>query len=72
MIYNDTLNAIPLNDYKNVCNSCTLYIVLFVIILIISISINSAFIYWTHGFSRKGPINSASSVGPSVRSSVCP
>ena len=35
MIYNETLsaillNAIPLNDYKKVCGSCTLYIVLFV------------------------------------------
>ena len=40
MIYNETLNAITLNDYKNVCNSCTIYIVLFGIFLIISISIN--------------------------------
>ena len=34
MIYNKTfntitLNIIPLNDYKIVCGSCTLYIVLF-------------------------------------------
>ena len=38
MIYNSTLN-----EYKNVCNSCIIYIVLFVIFLIISISISSAF-----------------------------
>ena len=41
-----TVNAIPLNDYGNICNSCTIYIVLFVIFLIISISISSAFIYF--------------------------
>ena len=34
------------NDYGEVCNSCTIYIVLFVIFLIISISISSAFIYF--------------------------
>ena len=28
--------------------------------------------FWTHGFNRKGPINSASSVRSSVRLSVCP
>ena len=28
MLYNETLNAIPLNVYKKVCNSCTVYIVL--------------------------------------------
>ena len=39
MIYNGTLN-----HYKNVCNSCTVYIVLFVIFLIISLRISSAFI----------------------------
>ena len=31
MIYNKTLNAISLNDYKKVCGSCTLYTVLFVV-----------------------------------------
>ena len=39
-----TLNAIPLNDYGNVCNSCTIYIVLFGIFLIISTIISSAFV----------------------------
>ena len=34
------------NDYEKVCNSCTIYIVLFVIFFIISISISSAFIYF--------------------------
>ena len=28
MLYNETLNAIPLNVYKKACNSCMVYIVL--------------------------------------------
>ena len=50
MIYNDTVNEIPLNE--NVCNSCTIYIVLFIIFLIISINISSAFIYF-HWYLKK-------------------
>ena len=46
MIYNSTLNAIPLNDYEKICNSCTVYIVLLAIFFIVSISISSAFIYF--------------------------
>ena len=34
------------NDYENVCNSCTIYIVLFVIAFLIIIGISSAFIYF--------------------------
>ena len=30
MIYNGTLNVIPLNDYGKICNSCTVYVVLLV------------------------------------------
>ena len=41
MIYNDTLN-----EYRNVCGSCTAYIVLLVIFFMISISISSVFIYF--------------------------
>ena len=41
MIYNETLNAIPLNVYKKVYGSCTLYIVLFLVFLIASIVISS-------------------------------
>ena len=40
MIYNSTLN-----DYGKICNSCTVYILLLVIFLIICISISSVFIY---------------------------
>ena len=52
MIYNETLNAIPLNDYKKVCGSCTLYIVLFVVFLLTSIVISSVFIYF-YWYSKK-------------------
>ena len=41
MIYNATLN-----DYENVCGSCTVYIVLLAIFFIIHISISSVFIYF--------------------------
>ena len=41
---NEIIYSGTVNDYGNVCNSCTIYIVLFVIFLIISISISSAFI----------------------------
>ena len=44
MIYNETLNTIPLNDYKKVCGSCTLYIILFVVFLVTS-SVFTYF-YW--------------------------
>ena len=46
MNYNGTLNAIPLNDYKKVCGSCTLYIVLFVVFLVTSTVTSSVFIYY--------------------------
>ena len=42
MVYNGTFNVL-VSDYK--FNSCTLYIVLFVLILVISIIIRSVFIY---------------------------
>ena len=46
MIYNITLNAILLNNYRKICNSCTVYIALSAIFFIISISISSVFIYF--------------------------
>ena len=45
-------NEMIYNDYRNVCNSCTIYIVLFAILLIISISISSALIYF-HWYLKK-------------------
>ena len=46
------LNAIPLNVYKKVCNSCTIYIVLFAIFFITSICNCSVFIYF-HWYLKK-------------------
>ena len=47
MIFNATLN-----DYENICGSCTIYIVLFVIAFLIIIGISSAFIYF-HWYLKK-------------------
>ena len=52
MIYNETLNTIPLNDYKIICGSCTLYIVLFVIFLVISTVISAGLVYF-YWYSKK-------------------
>ena len=46
MIYNETFK-------DNVCNSCTIYIVLSVIFLIIRLSISSAFIYFHWYLKRR-------------------
>ena len=51
MLYNETLdvislNTIPLNVYKKVCNSCTTYIILFALLFITTIYISSVFIYF--------------------------
>ena len=46
------LNAVLLNIYKKVCNSCMLYIVLFLIFLITIICICSVFIYF-HLYLKK-------------------
>ena len=43
MVYKETFNIL-LNNYK--CNSCTLYVLLFVVILVISVIISSIFIYF--------------------------
>ena len=48
MIYNGTLN-----NYGKICNSCTVYIVLLVILFIISISISSIFIYFHWYLKRR-------------------
>ena len=60
MLYNETLdvislNTIPLNFYKKVCNSCTIYTVLFAIFFIISICISSLFIYF-HWYLKKDKV----------------
>ena len=48
MCYNSTLN-----DYKKICSSCTIYIVLLIIFFITSITISSALIYFNWYFKRK-------------------
>ena len=53
MIYNATLDEIPLsatpfNDYKKVCGSCRIYIVLFVIRTVVS----AVFVYF-YWYSEK-------------------
>ena len=40
------MKSITLIDYENVYNSCTIYIVLFVIAFLIIIGISNAFIYF--------------------------
>ena len=52
MLYNETLDIVSLNDYKKVCNSCTIYIVLFAIFYITSICISGVFIYF-HWYLKK-------------------
>ena len=52
MLHNETLNVIPLNDYEKVCNSCTMYIVLFAVFFITSICISGVFIYF-HWYLKK-------------------
>ena len=56
-IYNEvldviSLNAIPLNVYKKMCNSCTIYIILFTVVFITGICISSSFIYF-HCYLKK-------------------
>ena len=46
MLHNETLNLIPLNDYKKVCNSCIIYAVLFAVFFITSMCISNVFIYF--------------------------
>ena len=53
MLYNETLKTISLN--AKACNSCTKYIVLFVIFPIISMSSSSIFIYF-HWYIKKDSI----------------
>ena len=53
MLHNETLDEIPLNDYKKVCNSCTICIVLFAVFFITSICISSFFIYFQWYLKKK-------------------
>ena len=67
MLYNETLDVIPLdviplNDYKKVCRSCTIYIVLFTVFSIASIYICYVFIYF-YWYLKKDNICTNFSVG---------
>ena len=67
MLNNETLNVIPLDviplsDYKKVCSSCMLCIVLFVISLITSICICSVLIYF-YWYLKKDNISPNFSAG---------
>ena len=62
MLYNETLDVIPLNVYKKVCSSCMAYIVLFVAFLITSICICCVFIYF-YCYLKKDNISTNFSVG---------
>ena len=59
---NETLDIIPLNFYKKVCNSCMVYIVLFVVFLITSICTCCVFIYF-YWYLKKSNISTNFSVG---------
>ena len=52
-------NEMIYDDYGNVCNSCTIYIILFVIVFLIIITISGAFIcfYWYLKKSNIGVTN---------------
>ena len=51
MVFNKTFNVL-VSDYK--CGFCTLYIVIFVAILVIGVKIGSGFIY-CHWYLKKYP-----------------
>ena len=56
------LDTVPLNVYKKVCSSCMVYIVLFVVFLITSISTCCVFIYF-NWYLKKYKISANFSVG---------
>ena len=60
------MTEITLNEYKNVCGSCIIYIVFLVIFLIISISISSVFIYF-HWYLKKSNTN----ISPGTKTTIC-
>ena len=62
MLFNKTLDVIPLNVYKRVCSSCMVYIVLFVVFLITSLCTCCVFIYF-YCYLKKDNIGTNFSVG---------
>ena len=57
MPYNETLDVISLNVYKKMCNSCTMYIVLFVLFFIRSICIISVLIYFFYCYLKNDNVS---------------
>ena len=57
MLYNETLDLIPLNVYKKVCSSCMVYIVLFVVFVMTSICICSVFCIYFYWHLKKDNIS---------------
>ena len=62
MLYNETLDVVPLNVYKKVYTSCMVYIVLFVVFYITSICICCVFIYF-YWYLKKDNISTNFNVG---------
>ena len=62
------LNVIPLNVYKKVCNSGTIYIVLFAIFFITSVCICSVFIYF-HWYLKKDDVSVK--FNPDIQTTIC-
>ena len=62
---NEMIDNVTLNDYERVCNGCTIYIVLLILIIFFvkRISISSAFIYFYRYLKR---INVNSSINTSI------
>ena len=60
MIYNGNLYG-----YEKVCNSCALYMVLFVIALSIIIAIVSEFLYF-HWHSKRSDTNAVTNINPNT------
>ena len=57
------------NDYGNVCNSCTIYIVLFAIAFLIMIGISSAFVYF-HWYLKNSNTN-VLNINPGTETIIC-
>ena len=68
MLQNESFDVIRLNVYKKVCNSCTIYIILFAMFFIKSICISSVFIYF-HWYFKKD--NFIVKFNPSIQTTIC-
>ena len=64
MIYNGTVN-----DFENLCNYCTIYIVLFVIAFLIIIGISSAYFYFQCNLKRSDT-NVVTNINPNTETVI--